>query len=402
MTRLVHTEEAALVESTLWPVVSGSLEPGMRSSAVEHCFHTAGVAGSKPAASTTAPRRDVFVWESVPQNLRIPAASFFDLPRQVKNPTRCACGRVRSAEYGTSCQGCFKDRARWVFIERWERRFPTGPSAGEALARFVAPLLNSMTLAEAFTDLMGRSADVAAYRAVVDLCAGAGFIRARDVQASLRKKGGRGPGLRGIDARAFFALHRPPPPTIAQYRALKAPRYRNGAWYDNYTEWTEKDLLELWTLCHANAPLELAAARLARKPSAIAERARTAGLRLSLQWRLVLTVQKSVRVRAPRAMAYPYLPERKPEHSLLLKVNGFVPAGIPGREDACQALLLALLEGTITPDQLVGVQGVQNRKLFLRAMRRENFEMSGFAVGLDEPIRDEHGSDTGQTLLGII
>jgi len=54
---LVHTDEAALAESTTSQIGSGSSEPGTRSSAGEHSLHTRRVAGSIPAASTTRPRR---------------------------------------------------------------------------------------------------------------------------------------------------------------------------------------------------------------------------------------------------------------------------------------------------------------------------------------------------------
>lgn len=49
---LVHTEEAAPVESTGSVGLSGSIDPGTRSSAGEHPLHTGRVAGSIPAAST--------------------------------------------------------------------------------------------------------------------------------------------------------------------------------------------------------------------------------------------------------------------------------------------------------------------------------------------------------------
>jgi hypothetical protein len=57
VTLLVHTDEAALVESTPSAGSDGSKEPtrvrGAISSAVEHCFHTAGVSGSNPLSPTT-------------------------------------------------------------------------------------------------------------------------------------------------------------------------------------------------------------------------------------------------------------------------------------------------------------------------------------------------------------
>jgi hypothetical protein len=51
---LVHTDEAALAESTPSDMEDGSMEPGTRSSAGEHALHTGGVVGSIPTASTIA------------------------------------------------------------------------------------------------------------------------------------------------------------------------------------------------------------------------------------------------------------------------------------------------------------------------------------------------------------
>lgn len=52
---LVHTDEAASTESNASTGQDGSDERGADSSAVEHCFHTAGVGGSKPSPPTFDP-----------------------------------------------------------------------------------------------------------------------------------------------------------------------------------------------------------------------------------------------------------------------------------------------------------------------------------------------------------
>lgn len=49
---LVHTDEAALAESTSSLVETGSPEPGESSSAEEHHVHTVGVVGSNPSSRT--------------------------------------------------------------------------------------------------------------------------------------------------------------------------------------------------------------------------------------------------------------------------------------------------------------------------------------------------------------
>lgn len=59
---LVHTDEAAPIESTPCLGVAGATEPGTRSSAGEHALHTGGVVGSIPTASTIRQRSKCSVY----------------------------------------------------------------------------------------------------------------------------------------------------------------------------------------------------------------------------------------------------------------------------------------------------------------------------------------------------
>lgn len=67
----------------------------------------------------------------------------------------------------------------------------------------------------------------------------------------------------------------------------------------------------------------------------------------------------------------------------LLAIQALVPRGIPGREDVCQSLVLAILEGSITRADLPA----EVRK-HVRRLARENHEGGGYAVSLSEPRHD--------------
>jgi len=68
------------------------------------------------------------------------------------------------------------------------------------------------------------------------------------------------------------------------------------------------------------------------------------------------------------------------QHALM--VDKLVPPNLPNREDVCQELKLALLDGTLTPPQL-------KRRIshFVSQVRKKNEEMSGYAISLDAPMR---------------
>jgi len=91
---------------------------------------------------------------------------------------------------------------------------------------------------------------------------------------------------------------------------------------------------------------------------------------------------------APRSIpvsAYPFVRVAKDEHGTLMAVNSIVPQALPGREDVCQEILLALWEGKITLDQLRANRS--NVGAFVRRFQSENYEASGYAISLDVPMR---------------
>jgi hypothetical protein len=346
-------------------------------------------------------------WATVPTTCRVPVASFFDLPRKIKKPAPegcAACGGERAENASRSCQRCYKRGARESFAERWSGRFPDGPTAGEALAETVAPHRNSRSLDQAFDDALARDSDIEKFRALAGIYGGSDFIRGRDERAALLGKPGktRSDAPRRPMKRAVYADGAPKATAAEVRRLLSRPRAGGYMWFTN-TTWSDRDNYEIAILADGGVSLERAAIALARSPSSVAHRAHDTGLKMPLDWRLTIAAPKIIRP-APRVAAYPFIQgPKRDEHALLLKVNEFIPHCVPGREDACQALMLALLEGTILPDALMGKQGDKNRRAFMAAMRKENFEMSGYAVDLDEPLRDKYGAEEpGLTLMGLI
>jgi hypothetical protein len=65
----------------------------------------------------------------------------------------------------------------------------------------------------------------------------------------------------------------------------------------------------------------------------------------------------------------------------VLLVNSLVPASVPGREDICQSILLAILEGGVTTEELQADNRLVRR--FMAAFRAGNMEARGFAVSID-------------------
>lgn len=85
-------------------------------------------------------------------------------------------------------------------------------------------------------------------------------------------------------------------------------------------------------------------------------------------------------------LSYPFVSNRRDNHSDLLSVNKLVPHGIPGREDICQELMLALLDGQITLTEIRANPGIV--RAFIRKFKNQNYESRGYALSLDEPMPD--------------
>ncbi|MDO8875728.1 MAG: hypothetical protein Q8M24_14680 [Pseudolabrys sp.] len=96
---------------------------------------------------------------------------------------------------------------------------------------------------------------------------------------------------------------------------------------------------------------------------------------------------KEARRHAPGpSLSYPYNGKSRAERSIVEAVSALVPRGMPGRDDVIQDIFVALGEGKTTVETLR-----INRKditAFLRSHMRNNFEGSGYAVSIDQPMRN--------------
>lgn len=171
------------------------------------------------------------------------------------------------------------------------------------------------------------------------------------------------------------------------------PRYPwgdgSGAHYATRSHWQDADTAKLEVLVAAATTPDKAADVLGRSPTSIAHRARDAGLFLPPEWSKLAAPKRKRVITPPRIqLAYPFIIRKRDEHADLLAVNRMVAQYLPGREDICQEIMLAMWEGTITLAELEAKR--ENLRAFVRSFRRNNFEQSGAAVSLDAPIRRNH------------
>lgn len=96
---------------------------------------------------------------------------------------------------------------------------------------------------------------------------------------------------------------------------------------------------------------------------------------------------KAKKTQKPRRdFAYPFARAADPGNKLVLAVNELVPRNMAGREDVCQTILLALVENTITLDQLRANR--ERIKPFIADFMKANYEARGHAVSIDEPLKN--------------
>jgi hypothetical protein len=164
----------------------------------------------------------------------------------------------------------------------------------------------------------------------------------------------------------------------------RGPAYMGDTRFDNI-HWSDQQKKELQILCEAQADIEKAASALGRGVKATAWRARDSGLALPPAWAAIIVKHRQIPGRRLQ-LAYPYIIRARDEHADLLAVNSLVPTYLPSREDICQEIMLALWEKRITLDQLKASRS--NIRMFVTSFRRDNWEASGYAVSLDQPMHD--------------
>lgn len=99
-----------------------------------------------------------------------------------------------------------------------------------------------------------------------------------------------------------------------------------------------------------------------------------------------------------RDLAYPFARAADSGNQLVLEVNELVPRNMAGREDVCQTILLAILEGRITLEQLRANK--ERIRPFITDFMKANYEARGYAVSIDEPLKN--GRSLHETLPSAV
>jgi len=174
---------------------------------------------------------------------------------------------------------------------------------------------------------------------------------------------------------------------------FKRPRYLGGMWLDQRTRWTEADQLLLQNAVTLGLTPKNVASTFGRNPSSIAEKARDIGIRLPREW-----LAACGRLRQPKKravidkLAYPYIVRTTDKYSDLIAVNRLVSRDMPGREDVCQDILLAMWESQTDLESLRTDRSAVRR--FAAAFRRTSFERSGYGVeSMDAPLFADDGDE---------
>lgn len=176
-------------------------------------------------------------------------------------------------------------------------------------------------------------------------------------------------------------------------RLIERPRFLDGCRYNTGTHWSPIDRFQLEVLCEAEIDIEAAADTLGRKETTLAHKASECLLPLPPQWARLIRPKKKAALRPATEplMAYPYIAKAKPENADLRAINAVVPANIPEhmRADICQEIMLAVLEGRTTLEQLQ--QRGRGASYFIRKFWKENYEQAGHALSFS--VEDERSYD---------
>ena len=160
------------------------------------------------------------------------------------------------------------------------------------------------------------------------------------------------------------------------------------SWAWTRTHWQRPEMVGLKLLVESKTDVEQAADCLGRSPSSIAHRASDTGLKLPPTWRRLITGRTPRQIGPTVKLDYPFITEVRGEHTDLLQVNALVPHGLPShiRGDVCQEIMLAIWEKTVTIEELRADKALVRK--FISGARRANYEGSGYALSLDQPMRD--------------
>lgn len=169
---------------------------------------------------------------------------------------------------------------------------------------------------------------------------------------------------------------------------FKRPRYYEGLWLDTRTRWSDEDMRLLAAAADLRISPTSAANTLGRAPTALVHRAFDTGIRVPREWLAVVYIPKK---RTPKLnLNYPYIVQPDDRHADLIAVNRMVSKAMPGREDVCQDIMLALWENRTTLAELR--TDPRALKAFIKSYRKATYERSGYGVeSMDVTIHSEDG-----------
>lgn len=171
---------------------------------------------------------------------------------------------------------------------------------------------------------------------------------------------------------------------------FKYPRYFDNAWISARTHWNDEDSALLTAAIDLGISYTAAANTLGRPPETLVDKARKMGIRVPYAWGL-LRCQPYKKVVRPLNLNYPYIVKPTNDHADLIAVNRMVSQAMPGREDVCQDVMLALWENRTSLEELRA--DPRALKAFTRSFRKASFERSGFGVeSMDATIYSEDGN----------
>lgn len=162
------------------------------------------------------------------------------------------------------------------------------------------------------------------------------------------------------------------------------PRYHNGGLYSTRTWWTDAERAALPKFIEGGYKPDDVAPVLGRTPKSMAYYARDRGIVLPKEWASFIAPRQ--RILSPRRepLTYPYIITRKAEHADLLALNDLVPRAYPDhmRADICQEMMLAVIEGTVTIDEIKANR--EKSAWFLKKFWMANYEDRGHAISFQD------------------
>ena len=178
--------------------------------------------------------------------------------------------------------------------------------------------------------------------------------------------------------------------TIILPQHFKYPKYMYGAWLDIHRRWDGESLRLLVSALDLGVHFDDASNAIGRNPEALYCKAREMRLRLPSSWKK--RFGKKFSAKCDPYLQYPYLVKPDDKYSDLIAVNRLVSKALPGREDVCQDIMLALWESKTSLQELK--DDPRAIRAFIKSFRKLFFEKSGYGVeSLDVTVYGDDGGN---------